>query len=176
VTIRYLRSSTVAFAAVCFLACPRADAADAVDAPPLDTAAETAAAAIEAPAAQLAPALNSEADAMLLCELFLDRVVAGNYKEAFTEIRPYFPVSPSRIDKIESETTEQLGMAELQFGRALDHSFISGDQVRGAVLRFRFLQRFDRDAIFWEFVFYKPQDVWLINALGFDDEIRDLFK
>ena len=158
------------------LACPWARAAEVAS---QDSAAETAAAAVEAPAStqpELAPALRSEGDALLLCEVFLDHMLAGNYKEAFSQIRPYFPVSPARIDKIEKETTDQLGMAELQFGRALDHSFISGDQVEGKVLRFRFLQRFDRDVIFWEFVFYRPQDVWLINALGFDDEIRDLFK
>ncbi len=155
--------------------------AHAADAPAPDTAAETAAAAIDpsaavAPAGESVPALLTEADALALCEVFHERVVAGRYKEAFTQIRPYFPVSQARVDKIESETTEQLGMAELQFGKALDHSFVSADQVQGTVLRFRFLQRFDRDAIFWEFVFYRPQNVWLINALGFDDEIRDLFK
>ena len=156
--------------------------AHAADAPDPDSAAKTAAAALDAPAPTVAPpsesvpALLTEADALALCEVFLERVVAGQYKEAFVQIRPYFPVSQARVDKIESETTEQLGMAELQFGKALDHSFVSAEQVQSSVLRFRFLQRFDRDAIFWEFVFYRPQNVWLINALGFDDEIRDLFK
>ncbi len=124
--------------------------------------------------AAVAP-LRTEADALLLCEAFMQAVAAGRFEEAFNLIRPYFPVSEARITKIETETKQQLGMAELQFGKSIDHAFTSGEEVHGSVLRYRFLQRYERDAIFWEFVFYKPEGYWLINALGFDDEIRNLF-
>ena len=122
-------------------------------------------------------ALASEAEAMALADAFLRRVAVGRYDEAFAMVRPYFPVPEARIAKIEKETTQQLGMAELQFGATRDFSFVSGDTVQSSVLRLRFLQRFERDAIYWEFVFYKPaESVWVLNALGFDDEIRGLFK
>jgi hypothetical protein len=129
-----------------------------------------------APAVETVVPLSTEAEVLMLCEAFLQRVTAGSFEEAFALIRPYFPVSEARITTIESETRQQLGMAQLQFGQVVGHNFMNGETVQDSILRFRFLQRFERDAIFWEFVFYRPRGTWQINALGFDDEIRDLFK
>jgi hypothetical protein len=114
--------------------------------------------------------------ALQLCERFLQKVVNGDYDAAFNGVRPYFPVAEQRFQAIASETKEQIGMAQLQFGAVNGHAFVSGDTVQGAVLRYRFLQTFDRDLVYWEFVFYRAQGGWLVNAMGFDDEIRLLFE
>ena len=120
--------------------------------------------------------LLTEADTMVLCQEFLDLVVAGRYDEGFNRVRPYFPVSQERVGKIQQETKQQVGMAELQFGKALGTSFMSGKALQGNLLRLRFLQTFERDVIYWEFVFYRAPGGWMVNALGFDDELRALFE
>ena len=157
-----------------------ADAAPAASAAAKDQPVSAAPAEGSAAAAQSAPSpelmLPTEADALALSEAFMQKIIADKYEEAFHLIRPYFPVPEARVANIEKETKQQLGKAELQFGAPLGHTFVGADEVQGTVLRYRFLQQYDLDVLFWEFIFYKPKDGWVINAIGFDDQIRDLFK
>ena len=120
--------------------------------------------------------LGSEADVMQLCEAFLQRIMRGQYDEAFEGLRTYFPISASRFEKLKQETKKQHGLAQLQFGKPIGHLFVRSDTIKDTVVKYRFLEKFEWDVMYWEFVLYKPQDGWILNGLGFDDELHDLFR
>lgn len=119
--------------------------------------------------------LLSEADAQLLAHQFVELVMTGNYDEAFKRIRPFFPISEARFTKLAEETKKQHGLAQLQFGKPVGQVFASADTVKETVLRIRYVEKFEWDAMYWEFMFYRPQDGWLLNGLGFDDDMDVLF-
>ncbi len=120
--------------------------------------------------------LRSEGEALQVCEAFLDRIEAGNYDAAFQALRPFFPVSDARFDKLSQETRRQHGLAELQFGAPVGRVFLSAETVRDSLLRFRFLEKFEWDAMYWDFVFYRPEQGWMLHGVGFDDEVQTVFK
>ena len=120
--------------------------------------------------------LRSEGEALQVCEAFLDRIEAGNYDAAFRVLRPFFPVSDARFDKLSQETRRQHGLAELQFGAPVGRVFLSAETVRDSLLRFRFLEKFEWDAMYWDFVFYRPEHGWMLHGVGFDDEVQTVFK
>ena len=120
--------------------------------------------------------LRSEGEALQVCEAFLDRIEAGNYDAAFQVLRPFFPVSDARFDKLSQETRRQHGLAELQFGAPVGRVFLSAETVRDSLLRFRFLEKFEWDAMYWDFVFYRPEHGWMLHGVGFDDEVQTVFK
>lgn len=119
--------------------------------------------------------LETSADAHVLCDDFIRNIIEGKFTEAFEGIRPFFPVPGSRIEKLEAQTRKQLSMAELQFGPALGFRFVRADSLQDSILRFQFIQTYVRDAIYWEFIFYKPEEKWVVNALGFDDDLQKLY-
>ncbi len=120
--------------------------------------------------------LGSEAEVMQLCEAFLGRVMRSEYDAAFDGIRPYFPISAARFDKLRQETKKQHGLAQLQFGKPIGYLFVRSDTIKDTVVKYRFLEKFEWDVMYWEFLFYKPQDGWILNGVGFDDELHDLFR
>ena len=120
--------------------------------------------------------LASEAEVMQMCEGFLQQIMRDQYDEAFKGIRPYFPISASRFEKLQQETKKQHGLAQLQFGKPIGHLFVRSDTIKDTVVKYRFLEKFEWDVMYWEFVLYKPQDGWILNGLGFDDELHDLFR
>ena len=103
-------------------------------------------------------------------------MVAGRYEAAFHALRPYFPVSEAKFDHLKTETRRQLELAEEQFGTPIGWALGRSDLLGETVLRLRYLQKFENDVIYWDLVFYKPREAWLLNGLGFDDDIPGLFK
>ena len=120
--------------------------------------------------------LVSQADVQQLCEQFLNDMVAGRYEAAFHALRPYFPVSEAKFDHLKTETRRQLELAEEQFGTPIGWALGRSDLLGETALRLRYLQKFENDVIYWDLVFYKPREAWLLNGLGFDDDIPGLFK
>ena len=120
--------------------------------------------------------LASEGDAQRLCEIFIQQIMAGEYDAAFQGIRPHFPISDRRFSKLAEETKKQHGLAQLQFGKPLSHVFVGTAMVKDSLLRIRFLERFEWDAMYWEFLFYRPDQGWLLNGIGFDDDLQRLFQ
>jgi len=135
-----------------------------------------AAPAIPAPTVIEGRLLGSEAEAFQLCEAFMQRMVAGSYDDAFALIRPYFPISEQKFATLRDETKKQHGLAELQFGKALGSVYIDTASVKDVLLRVRFIERYEFEAIHWEFVFYRPERGWLLNRVGFDDDAEALFQ
>ena len=120
--------------------------------------------------------LVSQADVQQLCEQFLNDMVAGRYEAAFHALRPYFPVSEAKFDHLKTETRRQLELAEEQFGTPIGWALGRSDLLGETALRLRYLQKFENDVIYWDLVFYKPREAWVLNGLGFDDDIPGLFK
>ncbi len=150
-------------------------AAAPADASPASSAA-IASTAAPAPVAIEVHGLPSEAEAMRLCEIFLTRIISADYPAAFETVQPYFPITAQQFDRLKEETRKQHGLAELQFGKPVGQVFVSVDRIADTVLRYRFLEKFDVDVVYWEFVFYKPHGEWILNGLGLDDKLEDLFR
>ena len=123
-----------------------------------------------------APPLRTEVDVRALCERFLQHIIAGQFDSASGLLRPYYPISQSKYTKLESETKAQLDLAEEHFGSPLGSVLIKTQNLDNTVLKFRFLQKFEYDVLYWDFIFYKPHEHWLFNGIGFDDDVQSLFR
>ena len=119
--------------------------------------------------------VRTEADALQLAQQFLENVMAGEYQAAFVLIRPYFPISPQRFARLQEEVAKQHGLAELQFGKPVGSDYVDTQRIGQTMLRVRILEKFDLDVTYWEFVFYRPAEGWILNGVGCDDAVRELF-
>jgi hypothetical protein len=55
------------------------------------------------------------------------------------------------------------------------YSFVSQEQVEDFILKLVYVQKRKMHIIAWTFIFYKPHDRWILNAMRFNDEIDRLF-
>lgn len=123
-----------------------------------------------------APPLKTEGDVRALCERFLQHIIDGQFDAAFGLLRPYVPISQSKYTTLEAETKAQLDLAEEHFGSPIGSVLINTQNLDNTALKFRFLQKFEYDVLYWDFIFYKPHEHWLFNGIGFDDEIQGVFR
>ncbi|MBI2093534.1 MAG: hypothetical protein HYT88_02275 [Candidatus Omnitrophica bacterium] len=121
-------------------------------------------------------AVSTVAETLRISELFMQHIVSGKPHEAFDLMRPYFPISEEEYTRLREEVTKQLELAGHQFGSALESVFASTETAQGILLRHRFIERYTLDAVYWEFVFYKTAEGWMLNRLGFDDRFDPLFE
>ena len=119
--------------------------------------------------------LATEADALQLCETFLQAIIAGEHGRAFDAVRPYFPVSDERFLKLKSAISDQLDVAGQHLGQPIGYTFLDTNLVGHVLLRYRFAQQFPVDIFYWQLLFYRTPQGWIINQLGFDDEVERLW-
>ena len=168
----------VAMALVCCAAIPAAAENGGTSAPAPPAAATTKSGT--APAQPMIEVsyreLPTRAEVANRCELFMLDLVQGDYNEAFAGLRPFFPISNERFQRMEDEARKQHAAAELQFGKPLGHILVREELVKDTVLKLVYLEKFEWDALVWEFTFYKPGDGWILNGLKFDDGFQSLFQ
>ena len=120
--------------------------------------------------------LNTKADTKKICDKFMQKIVVGKIEAAFSIIEPYFPIPESEFSSIIIQTIKQLGMSEQRFGNPIGYEFIEGEEISEILIKYTYLEKFDRHAICWMFIFYKPQEKWLVNHFVWDDNIQALFE
>ncbi len=109
-------------------------------------------------------------------EEFMKLVGVDEVDEAFQILKPYWIFPENEWTQLQIETSQDMAMIEPRFGQTLGYDFIREEIVKDTVLRLTYIQKRERHLIRWIFVFYKPYDRWILNALLWDDELEALFN
>jgi hypothetical protein len=119
--------------------------------------------------------LKSEKDIKKLADDFMTGISTGRYKEAFTMMKPYWPLPEAEIDNISYQTESQLKMAADRFGKLIGSEYIQSNRIGVSYIRFIYIQKFANHATRWMIVFYRPLDEWKVNGVVWDDKTYELF-
>jgi hypothetical protein len=114
-------------------------------------------------------------DCKVKCEEFMNLAGAGKVDEGFKRLEPYWLFSDTEWTQLQIQTAKQMPLIEPRFGKALGYEFVREEMVKDTILRFTYIQKHEWHLIRWTFIFYKPNDKWLLNACHWDDEIEVLF-
>jgi len=110
---------------------------------------------------------------------YADSIVAkageGETKEAFELTKKHWPLSPDEIDNLAYQTESQLKMAKARFGDMIGHEFIMEEKIGKSFVRYQYIVKFEKHAVRWMLIFYKPKDEWVLNMVSWDDQIQLLF-
>jgi len=114
-------------------------------------------------------------DCKIKCEEFMKLVVVDEVDAAFQLLKPYWLFPENEWTQVQIETNQKMEMIEPRFGDSLGYVFVREEIVKDTVLRLIYIQMRERHLIRWRFVFYKPNDMWILNACKWDDNIEALF-
>jgi len=123
----------------------------------------------------LADTLKSEQEAKQLSEKAMAQAAKGDFSAAFETIKPYvvFPESEFQTMVLQSKSQrEQFGA---RFGKSVGYEFISEKKAGESVLRLTYIEKTEKTALPWMFIYYKTQSGWILNGIFWNDRILNVF-
>ena len=126
------------------------------------------------PATLLARDFKSETETRAFSDKVMREVATGNLKGGFDQIVAAYTVVPKvELDGLISQAMLQVPLMEARFGKSIGYEFISESRAGDSVIKYVYLHKFEKHAIVWQFVFYRPNQTWLINSFKYSDSILD---
>lgn len=121
--------------------------------------------------------LASKNKAKELAEDVMKDVVTGKVESAMKTLKIYATVPPEEFDKIEEEIKFQLPGMEKRFGATTGVEFMGDHEAGKSLYALDYLQKFEKHAVRWRFVFYRPRSTgWLLNSFATDDNLSLMFQ
>ena len=114
-------------------------------------------------------------DAQWLCEVFMMKLIEDEVSGAFGLLKPYSSVPEAEFMNFQAQTMKLIESIKPDFGKMLGYTLIREEVVGNTMLKFTYLQKFEKHAFRWMFYFYKPEDEWLFNEFSVDNKLRELF-
>lgn len=134
------------------------------------------AASVAAQEAAAEKKLMTAADARKLADQTMGFVRQEKFADAYAVVKPFWPLPAIEIDGLANQMNTQWPMIQQRFGKSIGTEFVKESRAGESFLRYTYLQKFERHAVRWTFVFYKPADHWLVNAVAWDDGVLQLFE
>ena len=103
-------------------------------------------------------------------------MIAGNDLEGGLKLlKPYLVIPPAEFDVMLGQATMQLPAMGQRFGNSVGKEFIREDKVGESLVRFIFIQKFEKTVTRWLFFYYKSPSGWVLNTFTYDDSFQLLF-
>ena len=88
---------------------------------------------------------------------------------------PYFPVGRSQVDLLASQSITRRQQLVSGFGKPISFEFLFEDSVGEYLSRFVYLERFERSALRWEWIFYRGNRGWQLHSVNWSRDVAGLF-
>ncbi|HEO99468.1 MAG TPA: hypothetical protein ENO02_09230 [Epsilonproteobacteria bacterium] len=123
-----------------------------------------------------AEALNNIDETKKLSEDVMKLVGKGNIKGGVKLLRPYVVYPLAEHDAQISQVDVQMPTINQRFGNTNGYDFVSEQRVGESLVKYIYLQKLEKHVLIWKFIFYKPNEKWLLNSWSFNDQIEQLFN
>ena len=118
------------------------------------------------------PTLEATKD---VCQQAADTFGSGKAKESFEVLKPYWPLPVQEIDTLAYQTESQLDMLTSRFGKIIGSDYVDTKVAGTSFVKHTFIAKFEKNAIRYVCLFYKPKNEWVVNAILWDDQTLALF-
>ncbi len=98
-------------------------------------------------------------------EQFLSGIRDGKIEAAYDALLVGSPIAEQgqQYMLLKGQTQSQMQL----FGKPLDYEFLCQKDVGKSIVTLKYVVRYEKDAITWTFVFYRPKDEWLVTAIKY---------
>ena len=119
--------------------------------------------------------LESEKECKALTQEVMNFIIRERYEDAFTILSEHWPFSQEKINDLTKQARTQMEKATELYGALIESEFIGKEKVGDSIMLHVYLLKFERHAIRWRILFYKPKQSWLVNNVDWSDSIREVF-
>ena len=122
-----------------------------------------------------AATLDSEEAASKLVEQVMAKVGAGDLEGGLLLAKPYLVMPEAEVNVLIEQAKLQMPALQARFGKPLGTEFVAERGLGKSLYQVLYLEKFEKHALRWRFVFYNANGSWMLDALNFDDKIQLLF-
>jgi hypothetical protein len=108
-------------------------------------------------------------------EAFLSTVKSGRTFEAFSMFRAVSPDTEGQIDAWRQATDEMINQVRADYGKAIGFEPLDVRSLGTSFVRYDYLLKFERNALHFRVVYYRPNNTWLPVWLAFSQDMGQLF-
>ena len=119
--------------------------------------------------------LKSVKDTKQVCQKAADAFGSGDPKGSMEVLKKYWPLPSEEIDNLAYQTESQLKMVSSRFGSVLGADFVNTKVAGDSFVQHTYIGKFEKHAVRYICVFYKPKSDWVVNAVYWDDKTPLLF-
>lgn len=119
--------------------------------------------------------LESFDDARDLADQVMHEITHEGPLEGIELLRDYIVFPMAEFDQLKSQIDMQLPLIERRFGEPISYEFVWQDEVGSSLKRIVYIQKLERHALVWTFIFYRPRDTWMLNTFYFNDMLQEAF-
>ena len=123
-----------------------------------------------------AESFKSPAEAKAGIERIMAKVGAGDIEGGLGLLKPMSIIPAAEFDAMIGQAKLQIPGMALRFGKTIGSEYIGQSSVGSSLIRFTYIQKFEKHGMRWVFFLYKGSDGWVINTFAFDDKLYELFS
>lgn len=112
--------------------------------------------------------------AVALSDRIMQKAAEGDVRAALELGRPYIVIPHSEFDSMLGQAELQLPMIAVRFGKPIGYEFLRNDTVGDSLVQTVYLQKFEKHAMVWRFVFYRNEKGWVLNSFKYADDLSSL--
>jgi hypothetical protein len=125
------------------------------------------------PAGVAAELPNPDA-AVALVDRIMAKVAAGDLRGGMEIAKPYTIVPVAEFDAAIGQAEMQTPVFLSRFGKSIGHELIRNDAVGQSLIQIVELQKFQKHAMVWRFIFYRGEGGWVLNSFKYADDISSV--
>lgn len=123
-----------------------------------------------------ADTLRSEAEARQLADKVMAAAGKGQTDDAYALMTPYSLTDVNTLDRARVGARTSRMQLEQYIGGSVGYEFISSEKVGESLLKLIYIEKAEKQAIPWQFIFYKTASGWALSAFSNSDDINTLFN
>jgi len=102
-------------------------------------------------------------------------VAAEDLKGLFEFIGRNMPMEPDELKKIRDNIVDQRKKIPGALGKPMGFTFVSECRRSEILVRLLYAEKREKNVMRWEFIFYRPRNVWTMVSFHWDSNVQGLF-
>ncbi|MBB5393879.1 MULTISPECIES: hypothetical protein [unclassified Herbaspirillum] len=123
-----------------------------------------------------ADTLASESQIRPLTDKIMAQAGAGRTDDAYAAMSPYALIDIRALEAARVNARSTRMAIEAQVGNSVGYEFIRSEKVGDSLLKLTYIEKTEKQAIPWQFIFYKTPAGWAISAFSNGDNVDALFE
>lgn len=122
-----------------------------------------------------ADTLKTEAEVRALADKVMAEAGAGRTDDAYGLLSPYSLVDIRALENARTQARSSRMAIEALVGNSVGYEFIRSEKVGQSLLKLTYIEKTERQAIPWMFIFYKAPTGWAVSTFSNGANVDALF-
>ena len=123
-----------------------------------------------------ADGFKTSEDTKEFSDTLMTKIKSEKFTEGFDSVKPYWPIPEVEIDSLVNDINKQWPLISKRFGKSIDTEFVRKEKIGNSFIKYYYLHKFDKHAIYWAISYYKPHNEWVVNTITFKDNLDLLYE